>query len=88
MCVVKALAILHIRAGLFEILLVVNAMSTVTHVHFYVCLVINRFESPFLLLGAQWLSGRVLDSRPRGRGYRALPASVRCVLEQDTLILA
>ena len=24
---------------------------------------------PFLLGGAQWLSGRVLDSRPRGRGF-------------------
>ena len=38
-------------------------------------------------MGAQWLSGRVLgrvlDSRPRGRG-----ASLRCVLEQDLLILA
>ena len=33
--------------------------------------------------GAQWLSGRVLDSR-----VRATPASLRCVLEQDTLILA
>ena len=29
-------------------------------------------------LGAQWLSGRVLDLRPKGS-----PASLRCVLEQD-----
>ena len=29
-------------------------------------------------MGAQWLSGRVLDSRQRGRGVRASPASLRC----------
>ena len=47
------------------------------------------------MVGAQWLSGRVLDSRPSGCGLqterlrvRASPASLRCVLEQDTLILA
>ena len=28
--------------------------------------------------GVQWLSGRVLDSRPKGRGFRASPASLRC----------
>ena len=38
--------------------------------------------------GAQWLSGRVLDSRLRGPGVRASPASLRCVLEQDAFILA
>ena len=38
--------------------------------------------------GAQWLSGRVLDSRPRGRGFE--PHWRQCVvfLEQDTFILA
>ena len=38
--------------------------------------------------GAQWLSGRVLDSRPKGRGFE--PHRRRCVvvLEQDTFILA
>ena len=34
--------------------------------------------------GAQWLSGRVLDSRPKGGS----PASLCCVLEQETLIQA
>ena len=40
------------------------------------------------LMGAQWLSGRVLDSRPRGRGFE--PHRRHCVvlLEQDTFILA
>ena len=39
-------------------------------------------------LGAQWLSGRVLDSRPRGRGFK--PHRCHCidVLGQDTIILA
>ena len=32
------------------------------------------------LKGAQWLSGRVLDSRPR---VRASPASLSCVLKQE-----
>ena len=29
-------------------------------------------------MGAQWLSGRVLDSRPKGRGFEAHPASLCC----------
>ena len=37
--------------------------------------------------GAQWLGGRVHDSRP-GAHVRASPASLPCVLEQDTFILA
>ena len=39
-------------------------------------------------LGAQWLSGRVLDSRQRGPGFE--PHRRHCVvaLEQDTFILA
>ena len=38
--------------------------------------------------GAQWLSGRVLDSRPKGCGL--VPHGRHCivVLEQDTFILA
>ena len=38
--------------------------------------------------GAQWLSGKVLDSRPRGHGFK--PHRCHCVevLEQDTFILA
>ena len=35
--------------------------------------------------GAQWLSGRVFDSRPKGRWFE--PHCV-VVLEQDTFILA
>ena len=41
----------------------------------------NDFNLNFL--GAQWLSGRVLDSRPRGRGFEPHQR-----LEQGTLILA
>ena len=38
--------------------------------------------------GGQWLSGRVLDWRPSGRGFK--PHRHHCVvgLEQDTFILA
>ena len=38
--------------------------------------------------GAQWLSGRVLYSRPKGRGFEPHLRHCVVVLEQDTLILA
>ena len=37
---------------------------------------------------AQWLSGRVLDSRPRGRSFEPHRHHCLVVLEQDTFILA
>ena len=39
-------------------------------------------------MGAQWLSGRVLDSRPKGRGFEPHRRQCIVVLEQDTFILA
>ena len=41
-----------------------------------------------LLEGAQWLSGRVLDSRPKPRGLEPHGRHCVVVLEQDTFILA
>ena len=38
--------------------------------------------------GAQWLSGRVPDSRPKGRGFEPHRRHCVVVLEQDTFILA
>ena len=38
--------------------------------------------------GAQWLSGRVLDSRLKGRGFEPHRRHCIVVLEQDTFILA
>ena len=38
--------------------------------------------------GAQWLSGRVLDLETKALQVRASLASLCCVFEQDTLILA
>ena len=38
--------------------------------------------------GAQWLSGRVLDLRPRGRGFEPHRRHCVVVLQQDTFILA
>ena len=43
---------------------------------------------PVLLEGAQWLSGRVLDLRPKGRGFEPHRRHCVVVLEQDTFILA
>ena len=39
-------------------------------------------------MGAQWLSGRVLDSRPRGCGFEPHQRDCVVVLEQDTFIQA
>ena len=39
-------------------------------------------------LGALWLSGRVLDSRPRGRRFEPHRRHCVVVLEQDIFILA
>ena len=41
-----------------------------------------------MIRGAQWLSGRVLDSRPKGRGFEPNRRHCVVVLEQDTFILA
>ena len=38
--------------------------------------------------GVQWLSGRVLDSRPRGHGFQSHWRHCVVVLEQDTFIIA
>ena len=37
--------------------------------------------------GAQWLSGRVLDSRPRGRGFEPHRRYCVVVLEQDLVLV-
>ena len=49
---------------------------------------VNRWRSQNTGKGAQWLSSRVLDSRPTGRGFE--PHWRHCVVvhEQDTFILA
>ena len=36
------------------------------------------------LMGAQWLSGRVLDSRPKGRGF--VPHRRQCVVVSEDSI--
>ena len=41
-----------------------------------------------ILMGVQWHSGRVLDSRPKGRGFEPHWRHCVVVLEQDTFILA
>ena len=41
-----------------------------------------------IILGAQWLSGRVLDSSPRGCRFEPQRRHCIVVLEQDTFKLA
>ena len=62
---------------------------------------IYRYQGPFLItfenrldltlkasiMGAQWLSGRVLDSRPKGCGFEPHRRHCVVVLEQDIFIL-
>ena len=48
----------------------------------------NKRFTCYAKMGAQWLSGRVLDSRPRGRGFEPHQRHCVVVLEQDTCILA
>ena len=52
----------------------------------------NRINPPHapicIAQGAQWLSGRVLDSRPRDRRFEPHRRHCVVVLEQDTFILA
>ena len=53
--------------------------------------VLFQFENDIKLYnleGAQWLSGRVLDSRPKGSGFEPHRRHCVVVLEQDTFILA
>ena len=45
-------------------------------------------RKPVFDVGAQWLSRRVLDSRPRGRKFEPHRRHCVVVLEQDTLFLA
>ena len=42
----------------------------------------------YIYKGARWLSGRVLDSRPKGRGFEPHRRHCVVVLEQHTFILA
>ena len=53
-----------------------------------VFLVDERREEPNTTKEAQWLSGRVLDSRPKGCGFEPHRRHCVVVLEQDTFILA
>ena len=45
-------------------------------------------QSSFGNAGAQWLSGKVLDSRLKGSGFEPHRRHCVVVLEQDTFILA
>ena len=49
---------------------------------------VGEADFPSSFVGAQWPSGRVLDSRPKGRGFEPHRRHCVVVLEQDTLILA
>ena len=49
---------------------------------------VSQVMSQTVYMGAQWHSGRVLDSRPRGCGFEPHRHHCVLVLEQDTFILA
>ena len=61
-------------------------MSFTLHLHIHPLKALTFcYIAPY---GAQWLSGRVLDSRPRDRGFEPHHCHCVVVLEQDTFILA
>ena len=48
----------------------------------------SQIHFHLLFYGAQWLSGREFDLRPRGRGFEPHRRHLVVVLGQDTFILA
>ena len=56
----------------------------------YTCnrLMVRDFSIQIKQEEAQWLSGRLLDSRPKGRGFEPHRRHCVVVLGQDTFILA
>ena len=61
------------------------------HDHLYIiknCFHSHRRYTCHITCRAQWLSGRVLDSRPRGSVFEPQQCHCLVVLEQDTFILA
>ena len=64
--------------------------NQVKQVRIFSVTLFRRFSLLFTAItkGAQWLSGRVFDSRPRGCKFKPRWCHCVCVLEQDTLILA
>ena len=46
------------------------------------------WSTSYLIVGAQWLSGRVLYLRPRGSGFEPNQHHYIVVFEHDTFILA
>ena len=53
-----------------------------------IIIIIITISTTTIKKGAQWLCGRVLDSRPRGRRFEPHRRQCGVVLEQDTFILA
>ena len=61
-------------------------LRTINHLIFKIVdILVGKLQ---VLKGAQWLSGRVLDSRPKGSGFEPHWRHCVVVLEQDTFILA
>ena len=60
----------------------------VTQMRLYCCDSSYKYpQHTCIFRGAQWLSGRVLDSRPKGRRFEPHQRQCVVVLEQDTFIL-
>ena len=57
-------------------------------IRIFIVYVLKYVSQTKSFMGAQWPSGRVLDSRPKGRGIEPHRRHCVVVLEQDTFILA
>ena len=60
-----------------------SAMQSILYIYIYIYIYIACSRK-----GAQCLSGKVIDSRPRGCGFEPHRRHCVVVLEQDTFILA
>ena len=80
------------HSGSYEMIWIILKLGQDILLRVVLCLSFFKFHLKLLELeskqGAQWLSGRVLDSRPRVRGFEPHRRHCVVVLEQDTFILA
>ena len=65
------------------VVVVIQSMLFVLLYSYRLCTIVQTYVK-----GAQWLSVRVFDSRPKGRGFEPHRRHCVMVLEQGTFILA
>ena len=86
-CHAKEILLTFIKLPFFIKIFVLSNFEWPFYTGFTALIFPSEISSP-IDMGAQWLSGRVLDSRPWGSGFEPYQRHCFVVLEQDTFILA